>query len=319
MPRLSIVIVTYNSARQIDACLTSLSEHPPSMDHETLIVDNASLDGTAAAVRQRWPRVRVIDPGANIGFAGASNVGIRQTCGELVLLLNPDTVVPVGALDTLIASLDARPDAAVVGPRLVDASRRAEVSFGTMIGPLAELRQKLLVKGNDRGVPLVGAYVDGLTRRAREVDWVSGACLLVRRADAEAAGLFDERYFMYSEDVDFCAAIRARGRRVIFAPGAEVVHLRGRSVASMPHTTTEAAYRRSQLAFYAKHYPRWVPLLRAYLKLRHRLPDMQINPVTSNGSAGPMESHSQQASERELRAATTERPGSDSGENYHKT
>ncbi len=277
MLRLSIVIVTYNSLSEIDACLASLSIHPPSANHETLIVDNASPDGTAASVRQRWPLVRVIEQSVNLGFAGASNVGIRQTSGELVLLLNPDTTAPAGALDALVASLDARPDAAVVGPRLVDARGRAELSFGAMIGPLTELRQKLLVTGNDCGAPLVGAYVNRLTRRAREVDWVSGACLLVRRQDAEAAGLLDERYFMYAEDVDFCATIRARGRKVLFAPDAEIVHARGQSVASMPRAI-EAAYRRSQLAFYGKHHPRWVPLLRAYLKLRHVLPDMEIKP-----------------------------------------
>lgn len=279
MPRLSIVIVTFNSARQIDACLTSLSAHPPATDHETLVIDNASPDGTAAAVRQRWPGVRVSDAGANVGFAVASNMGIRRSSGELVLLLNPDTVMPPGALDRLVASLDASPDAAVAGPRLVDAAGRAELSFGAMIGPVAELRQKLFVTGNDRGAPLVRWYVDRLTRRAHEVDWVSGACLLVRRADAEAVGLLDERYFMYAEDVDFCAAIRARGRRVIFAPDAQVVHARGRSVASRPGATEEA-YRRSHLAFYSKHHPRWVGLLRAYLKIRRRLPDTRIDPGT---------------------------------------
>lgn len=271
MPRLSIVIVTYNSASQIEACLTSLSAHPPSVDHETLIVDNRSPDATAALVRQRWPRVTVVDVGANLGFARASNLGIRATSGELVLLLNPDTLVPTGALDALVAALDGRPDAACAGPRLVDADGRAELSFGAMIDPLAELRQRLLVRGNDRGVPFLARYVDRLTRRAHDADWVSGACLLVRRADAEAVGLLDERYFMYAEDVDFCAALRARGRRVIFAPAAQVVHLRGQSAASAPGAT-DAAYRRSQLAFYTKHHPRWVRLLRAYLRLRHRLP-----------------------------------------------
>ena len=271
-PRLSIVIVTYNSAGQIDACLRSLSEHPPEVEYETLVVDNASPDGTAEAIRRGWPGVRVVDAGGNVGFAGASNIGIRQSSAELVLLLNPDTLVPARALDALVSSLDGRPDAAAVGPRLVDERGRAELSCGAMIGPLAELRQKLLVAGNDRGAPLVGSYVDRLTRRAREVDWVSGACLLVRRADADAVGLFDERYFMYAEDVDFCAALRARGRRVLFSPDAQIVHLRGRSVASAPRAT-EAAYRRSQITFYEKHHPRWAPLLRAYLKLRRRLPD----------------------------------------------
>jgi GT2 family glycosyltransferase len=106
---------------------------------------------------------------------------------------------------------------------------------------------------------------------------VSGACLLVGRADADAVGLLDERFFMYAEDVDFCAAVRATGKRVLFLASAEVVHLRGQSVASRP-AATEAAYRRSQLAFYEKYRPGWVPMLRGYLKLRGRLPDTPIDP-----------------------------------------
>jgi GT2 family glycosyltransferase len=280
MPRLSIVIVTFNSAKDIDGCLASLASQTRAVDFETVVVDNASSDGTAAAVRARWPGVRLLEGGRNLGFAGGNNLGIRQTFGELVLMLNPDTVMRPGAVAALVAALDARPEAAVAGPRLVDAQGRAELSFGRMIGPFAELRQKLLVAGHDRRVPLVSGYVERLTRAPREADWVSGACLLVRRADAEAVGLLDERYFMYAEDVDFCAAIRRRGRRILFVPGAEVVHLRGRSAASRP-AATEMAYRRSQLAFYAKHHPGWTPFLRAYLKLRGRLPDTRIEPGTS--------------------------------------
>ena len=264
VPRLSIVIVSYNSRSQIDACLGSLIQTPSSIDHEIVVVDNASSDGTPAAVRERWNGVRVIDAPANLGFARANNLGIRQTAGEFVLLLNPDTVVGAGAIETLVGALDGRTDAAAAGPRLVNARGRPELSFGRMISPLAELRQKLLVAGSDSQVPLVSQYVSRLTRRGRDVDWVSGACLLVRRTDAEAVGLLDERYFMYTEDVDFCAALRARGRSVLFVPDAEVVHLRGQS-----HSAgTESAYRRSQLAFYEKHHPGWLPILRAYLKLR---------------------------------------------------
>ena len=269
MPRLSVIIVTYNSRPDIDACLESLTRTPPAVDHEIVVVDNASTDGTASAVRERWPAARVIDAGSNLGFAAANNLGIRQTFGELVLLLNPDTVARPGAIDRLVELLDVRPDVAVVGPRLVDADGRAELSFGAMISPLAELRQKILVAGNDRQTPFISGYVDRLTRHERQTDWVSGACLMVRRSDAEAVGLMDERYVMYTEDVDFCAAIRARGRTVLFTPAAEVVHLRGRSASTAPNST-EAAYRRSQLAFYQKHHPGWVPVLRAYLKLRGR-------------------------------------------------
>ena len=104
------------------------------------------------------------------------------------------------------------------------------------------------------------------------MDWVSGAVLLVYRADAEAAGLLDERYFLYTEDVDFCAAIRARGRRVLFTPEATVTHLRGRSRATVPGGMN-AAYRRSHLAFYEKHHPYWAPVLRMYLRLKGQAPD----------------------------------------------
>jgi GT2 family glycosyltransferase len=280
MTRLAIVIVTYNSSDHVHACLASLARHAPRIAHEIVVVDNASTDDTATAVRQRWPGVRVIEAGANVGFARACNLGIRHSSGDLILLLNPDTEIRPGAVDALAGALASSADAAVVGPRLVDGRGRSELSFGAMMGPLTELLQKTLVRGSQRGIPGIRGWVDRLTRRPREVDWVSGACLLVRRTDAEAVGLLDERYFMYAEDVDFCAAIRSHGRKVLFTPEAEVVHARGRSAASLPEAT-KAAYRRSQLAFYDKHHPRWVPLLRAYLKFRGRLPDTPIDPPGS--------------------------------------
>jgi hypothetical protein len=172
-------------------------------------------------------------------------------------LLNSDTSVPAGAVDRLVDVLHSHADVGVVGPRLVDARGRPELSFGPMIGPLNELRQQRRARGP----------VDTLTRQQQYPDWVSGACLLVARRDAEAVGLLDERFFMYTEDVDFCAAIRASGRRILFTPDVEVVHLRGRSVLSAPLATSEH-YRRSQLAFYEKHHPAWAPLLRIYLRLR---------------------------------------------------
>jgi N-acetylglucosaminyl-diphospho-decaprenol L-rhamnosyltransferase len=258
-PALSIVIVSFNARADLERCLGSLRSNPPSTPHEIVVVDNASTDGSADRARQAG--VRVIDAGANLGFAKANNIGIRATTGGLVLLLNSDTIVPTGAIDALVSELDRDPAVAVVGPRLVDASGRAELSFGRMIGPLNELRQKRLARSGD---------VDALTRQRGYPDWVSGACLLVRRADAEAAGLLDERYFMYTEDVDFCAAIRARGRRILFTPAVEIVHLRGRSVAAAS-AATHAGYRRSQIAFYKKHHPAWAPLLKLYLQIRGQL------------------------------------------------
>jgi GT2 family glycosyltransferase len=267
----SIVIVSYNAREHLERCLASLEAAPPALPHDIIVVDNASTDGALDAVRRRWPRVRTLALERNIGFAAANNAGIRATDGKRLLLLNSDTIVPPGAIDVLAARLDARADAAVAGPRLVDTNGTPEISFGSMITPFAELRQKAIGALYARRLPPVTAWVAGATRREQFVDWVSGACLLVHRADAEGVGLLDERFFLYTEDVDFCASIRARGRRILFTPAAEIVHLRGRSRATAADAMS-AAYRRSHLAFYEKHHPGWAPLLRAYLRMKGQLP-----------------------------------------------
>jgi GT2 family glycosyltransferase len=266
---LSIIIVSYNARADLERCLASLYKPPPMLSFEIIVVDNASSDGSAEAAG-RWPDVKVIETGVNRGFAAGNNVGIKGSTGNLLLLLNSDTVVPPGALDALARTMWGRTDVAVVGPRLVDDEGRPELSFGQMVTPLAELRQKRLMNGLARRRPAAVRKVEAMTRREHFPDWVSGACLLVVRADAEAVGLLDERYFMYLEDVDFCAAIRKRGRRVLFTPAVEVVHRRGRSRAADP-VKVETEYRRSQLAFYDKHNPRSAPLLRLYLRLRGKI------------------------------------------------
>jgi GT2 family glycosyltransferase len=274
MIRVAIVIVSFNAKADLEACLASLAAHPPQATHDIVVVDNASSDGSLEMVRSRWPSVRAIPAGANVGFGRANNLAIRETTSELILLLNSDTLVPAGAIDRLIAALERVPSAAVAGPRLVDPDGRPELSFGRMMSPLNEARQKLLGRLHVRRTPIVATYVDRMLSRPGHPDWVSGACLLVWRADAEAVGLLDERFLMYTEDVDFCAAIRARGRRILFVPGVEVIHRRGRSRQTAP-AATQRAYRRSHLAFYEKHHPRWTPWLRAYLRLRGQLPQRQ--------------------------------------------
>ena len=268
MTRLTIVIVSYQAREDLARCLDSLRAAPPATTHAIVVVDNASTDGSREMAAAR-AGVRVIALPENAGFARANNAAIRDTAGELILLLNSDTIVPAGAIDGLVAALDAAPDAAAAGPRLADEDGRPELSFGAMITPLAELRQKRLVTAAARGEAWALAEIARRTSEAGSPDWVSGACLLVRRRDAEAAGLLDERYFMYLEDVDFCAALRAPGRRILFTPAVTVTHLRGRSRAAAPAATSRH-YRDSQRAFYAKHHPIWLPVLRVYLWLTAR-------------------------------------------------
>jgi GT2 family glycosyltransferase len=266
MSALTVVIVSFNARDDLARCLNSLRAAPPALAHEIVVVDNGSSDGSVEAA-SAVAGVRLIALPVNRGFSAANNAGIRASRGELVLLLNSDTIVPPGAIDGLVAALRRTPDAAAAGPRLVDADGEPELSFGDMVAPLAEWRQKRLLAAAARGDRGARATIAARTSVARFPDWVSGACLLVRRADADAVGLLDERYFMYLEDVDFCAALRARGRRILFVPEVTVTHLRGRSRQAAPAATGQA-YRASHRAFYAKHHPRWALVLELYLRLK---------------------------------------------------
>jgi GT2 family glycosyltransferase len=262
------VIVTHNSEREIGACLNSVVGRTAPHPTEVGVVDNASHDGTVALVRREFPGVRVIEAGSNAGFARANNLGAAATTEGLLLLLNPDTIVPGGAIQRLIDGLLRHPEAAIAGPRLVDGDGRPELSFGPPISPWGELKQKSLQAMYNRNVVGAVRRVQTLTRSEGERAWVSGACLLVHRSDWETVGGFDERFYMYTEDVDFCASIRARGRAVVFVPAAEVRHLRGRSAGRNPET--ERLRRLSHVAFYDKHLPHWAGWLRLYLRVTGR-------------------------------------------------
>jgi GT2 family glycosyltransferase len=260
--------VSFDTREALAGCLASLHAHPPSRLGAIVVVDNASTDGSVGMTRERWPAVTVLALGRNAGFAAANNAAIRATSSPLVLLLNSDTLVRAGALDALAGRL-IETGAVAAGPRLVDAAGRPEVSFGRMLSPWTELAQRARVRLAASRSRVGARYLARLLGRERWVDWVSGACLLVRRQPALDAGLLDERYFLYEEDVDFCAALRARGGRVLYTPAAEIVHLRGRSGVA-PGRTGPSHYDRSHLAFYDKHAPHWAPWLRAWLRLRGR-------------------------------------------------
>ena len=226
-------------------------------------VTGAFID-TFANTNLSGPDGLAFGPDGNLYVSNYGNGTVVRFKGSTGAYL--DTVVPAGAVDAMVRRLDERPDVAALGPRLVDGSALAELSYGRMYTPWSEAVRKAALALDARGFGPTRAAIERATRREQVVDWVSGACLLVRRDDGDAVGWFDERYFMYAEDVDFCAALRARGRRVLFSPGATVVHLRGRSGRTRPGPTRDA-WRASHLAFYRKHHPRWAPLLGWYLRL----------------------------------------------------
>ena len=264
-----VIIVSYNTRDELLACLSSLGQNPQASIERVTVVDNASTDGTVDAVRQAHPAVEFISLDRNAGFGAANNVAARQSRSDFLLFLNSDTVVRGAAIDTLLARLLSA-GAVAAGPRLVDTAGRPEVSFGSMLTPWSEFLQRLRHRRSASDSPSARRSTDRLVSEERRVDWVSGACLLVNREAMLKAGGFDERYFMYEEDVDLCAALRAQGGSILFTPAAEVTHLRGRSVSRQPSTASPSHYDRSHVAFYEKHAPHWAPWLRRWLRWRGR-------------------------------------------------
>ena len=268
---LAIVIVSFNTSRLTIQCLRSLNECLQTTSHQIVLVDNNSSDDTVEAVQHQYPNVKTIQLERNLGFAVATNRGIAATDSKLVLMLNSDTCVTNDNLATLTDVLNRTPGVAAVGPRLVDASGTLELSFGNMLGPLNEFRQKLLGIALAMEVEPVKEWLRYNTHISHYPDWISGACLLAKRSCGDEVGWLDERFFLYGEDVDFCASLREAGYHILFSPDAEVTHFRGQSGSTAPAKTNHF-YRQSQLMFYKKHHPRCFAALRYYLKLRGQLP-----------------------------------------------
>lgn len=250
-PRVAVVVVSYESRSSIEACLDSVS-HDPSVPIETVVVDNASRDGSAEAVRAFFPHVTVVPNVENVGFARACNQGAAMTRAPLLLFLNPDATLDPGALATLAALFDSRPRLGAVGPRTLGASGEIQVSTGPDLSLISEWSQRRLVLGVARRDPRILAEVDALHSREHAADWVSGACLMTRREAFDAVSGFDEAFFLYEEDADLCRRIRAAGYQVVFTPTAVVRHALGRSMSKTPERA-RLEYERSHLLYYRKH------------------------------------------------------------------
>ena len=263
--KLSVCIVSFNAQEALEGCLSSLLENSEG-PLEVIVADNASSDGSAELVKSRFPHVLLLENDENVGFSRASNLCWRRATSELILFLNSDTKVPPGAIDRLASILEARPDVGALGPCLRNEDGTLEMSFGAMMRLSSELWQKCLNYGYRLGV--LRGYVEKRHARERDVDWVSGACLLTRRSLLERIEGFDENFFLYSEDVDLCARLRSLGCRVVYTPAVSVRHLKGRSVASNQERAFVEA-QKSRLHFYRKHYGGMrLAALRVYMRVK---------------------------------------------------
>lgn len=250
----SVVIVTYNSRRHIDALLTSLAEHTRGVEYEVILVDNAASDGTAAHVREAFSAVRVIARTTNIGLSGGINDGVRASAGRYVAVLNPDIRFEHDALSVLAAFLREHADTGVVAPKLLNDDGSVQMSCRAFPGYAAALfnRYSLLTRllpGNRYSRDYLMTGFDHAT--VRDVDWVSGAALMFPRAVFDELGGWDAGYFMFNEDVDFCRRVHDAGYRVVYEPAAVLYHRIGVSVSAPPRMIV--ARHRSMWRYYRKH------------------------------------------------------------------
>jgi len=289
---LSIVIVNYNTCDLLRDCLTSIYNSQGDIHFEVIVVDNASVDESAAMVKTEFPQAQLIASRKNGGFAYANNLGLRQAgfnpagtpqpdAPRYVLLLNPDTSLPPTALVDIIAFMDARPDAGAVGPKLVRldgsldlACRRSfpspTVSFYRMVG-LSKLFPQNRIFGRYN---MTFADPDQLL----EVDAVVGAFMLVRREAIAQAGLLDETYFMYGEDLDWAYQIKTYGWKIFYNPAVTVTHIKRASSHNSPKAQIE--FYRAMDIFYRKFYadstPFWLHvLIVSGISLRRRLTQLK--------------------------------------------
>jgi len=260
----STVIVAYRSGAHLQRCLDSLCK-PSDQPGEVIVIDNASTDDSIGLVRQHFPQIRLIINTENRGFAAAGNLGFRSSKGLAILFLNPDTVADEGTVKHMFDVLNRDPKIAAVGCQILNPNGSTQPTAGSFptVTNLITNRTPVL----NRFLP---SYCHGRRSyylRPQTPDWISGACLLVRRQAFKAVGGFDEKYFMYGEDVDLCYRLRQAGWRIAYTPSAHIVHAdEGKTTAKKMGKFINL--RRGLLRFYHKHYS---PAALARLKIALRI------------------------------------------------
>ncbi len=272
---LSIIIVHYKTRELTLQCLRSIREFNPRVSHEILLIDNGSQDGIGETVAEEFPEVRLIETGRNDGFSQANNLGIVNARGQYLLLLNSDTKILEPVFDRLVQYMESRPEVGCIGPQHVGGDGRHQVSYGKFPDLFSEVLRKIVDYQIALHDPNIRGYLAEFCSAEREVDWLSGSCLLLRREALRHAGLLDEAFFMYFEDIDLCKRFRDRGWKIVYCPMSRVLHYCGQSVKENILAGL-VAYRQSQIHFARKHYGRWGDyLVRIVLFLKFGIIAMQ--------------------------------------------
>lgn len=254
--QLSIVIVNYNVKNLLKKCLESIFEYEKHIEFEVIVVDNNSIDRSQKMLQRDFPQVKLIENKRNLGFSAGCNQGIKESQGRYILLLNPDAELTPGGFKKMIDFMDSKPEVGICGPKMTDQkgnfqfSCRSFPSYLTAISssqsilnrifPENLLSQKYLLKNQDHS-------------QIREVDWVSGSCLLAKREMLGKMELLDERFYMYVEDVDLCYRAKMAGFSVFYFPQVVVIHHIGKSTQKRKFNML-VEHHKSMYYFYRKHH-----------------------------------------------------------------
>ncbi len=253
----SIIIVSWNVREYLRKCLASLPRHPAGFSVEVLVVDNASTDGSLEMIREEFPWVTILPLKSNRGFARANNAALSKAQGKYVFILNPDTELKAGALETLIRYMDTHPDRALVAPKIINpdgtfqqGSIRRDPTLASQLLILLKLQYLFAQQRTLRRY----YAADFDPEREQEVEQPMGAALFIRRSALDRIGHFDEGFFLWFEEVDLCKRLRSADEQLWYLPAAVVVHYGGRSFAQALPLAKQRLYNKSALHYYAKHY-----------------------------------------------------------------
>jgi len=229
--KLSVIILCWNDLKVIGDCLQSIYAGTRSTDFEVIVSDNASTDGSVEFIREKFPKVRLIENGRNLRFAKGNNVGIQASAGEYILILNPDTIIHDGALDQIVDYADKHPEAGALGCRVVN----IDGSYQEHVCPLPTIRSEWMAALHLGALASLsnwfnpGVYVGWNGDGERTVGWLAGCFILVRAELLKRLGGFDEQFFYYYEDTDLCHRIWEAGYSVLYTPDISITHLKGHS------------------------------------------------------------------------------------------
>jgi N-acetylglucosaminyl-diphospho-decaprenol L-rhamnosyltransferase len=274
---LSIILVSWNTRKLLTSCLTSIYTYPPHCQFEVWVVDNASSDGTQEMLREIFPQVHLIENIKNLGFASANNQALSLVDSPYILLLNPDTIIKPGALNELVAYIDKNPQVGAAGARLLSQDGSLQVSC--YVTPTL-FREFLRLMHLDRFWPGASYQMNHWDiTLPREVEIIQGACMILRKMALDQVGLFDERFFIYTEEVDLCYRLRQAGWKLHWVPQAEVIHYEGQSTSQVAPEMFIRLYQ-SKLMFFRKHQGKLAAWVYKVILFMISLPRVMLMPIS---------------------------------------